>query len=124
MVARPLIIAHRGASALAPENTISAFKRALADGADGLEFDVRLTSDAVPVVIHDATLMRTGNNSAKVSELTAEQCEQIKVGAWFNKKFPLQARDEFENEGLPTLDQVFHVFSKTSAVLYASSART
>lgn len=60
----PLIIAHRGASALAPENTLAAFKRAIDDGAEGIEFDVRLTRDGVPVVIHDATLERNGRRKA------------------------------------------------------------
>ncbi|MDQ3819478.1 MAG: glycerophosphodiester phosphodiesterase, partial [Acidobacteriota bacterium] len=52
----PLIIGHRGAAAVAPENTLASFERALRDGADGIEFDVRLARDGVPVVIHDATL--------------------------------------------------------------------
>ena len=55
----PLIIGHRGASAVAPENTMAAFREAIAVGADGIEFDVRLTRDGVPVVIHDSTLRRT-----------------------------------------------------------------
>ncbi|HWQ00281.1 MAG TPA: glycerophosphodiester phosphodiesterase family protein, partial [Vicinamibacterales bacterium] len=57
--ARPRVFAHRGGAALAPENTIAAFDRGLACGADGLELDVRLARDGVPVVIHDATLDRT-----------------------------------------------------------------
>ena len=52
----PLIIGHRGASAIAPENTIAAFRLALAAGADGVEFDVRLTRDGIPVVIHGDNL--------------------------------------------------------------------
>ena len=55
----PLIIGHRGASAVAPENTLASFARAFRDGADGIELDVRLARDGVPVVIHDATLSRT-----------------------------------------------------------------
>jgi glycerophosphoryl diester phosphodiesterase len=53
------IIAHRGASGSAPENTIAAFERAVRQGADAIELDVRLTADGVPVVLHDATLDRT-----------------------------------------------------------------
>ncbi len=53
----PLIIAHRGASAVAPENTLAAFKKALGVGAHGVEFDVRLSKDGIPVVIHDETLL-------------------------------------------------------------------
>ena len=60
----PLIIGHRGASAVAPENTMAAFREAIAVGSDGIEFDVRLTRDGVPVVIHDSTLHRTGGLSA------------------------------------------------------------
>ena len=75
-VARPLIIAHRGASAEAPENTLAAFRRALALKVDGIELDVQLTRDGVPVVFHDATLRRLtgarGRLSAKTwLELTA-----------------------------------------------------
>ena len=51
----PLIIGHRGASAVAPENTMAAFREAIAVGCDGIEFDVRLTGDGVPVIIHDST---------------------------------------------------------------------
>ncbi|MGH9821391.1 MAG: glycerophosphodiester phosphodiesterase, partial [Pyrinomonadaceae bacterium] len=57
---RPLIIAHRGASAQAPENTLAAFRSAIDAGADGIEFDVRLSKDGRAVVIHDGTLERTG----------------------------------------------------------------
>src|SRR5437764_1199743 len=62
----PLIIGHRGAAAVAPENTLVSFERALRDGADGIEFDVRLASDNVPVVIHDPTLKRTGSRKGRV----------------------------------------------------------
>ncbi len=61
---RPLKIAHRGASALAPENTLAAFRRAVDDGADGIEFDVRLARDGVAVVFHDPTLNRTALRDA------------------------------------------------------------
>ena len=63
----PLIIGHRGASAVAPENTMAAFGEAIDVGADGIEFDVRLTRDGVPVVIHDGTLRRTGGLPDPVS---------------------------------------------------------
>ncbi|MDQ3754751.1 MAG: glycerophosphodiester phosphodiesterase, partial [Acidobacteriota bacterium] len=63
----PLIIGHRGASAVAPENTLGAFARALDDGADGIEFDVRLARDGVPIVIHDATLKRTALQDGAVA---------------------------------------------------------
>jgi glycerophosphoryl diester phosphodiesterase len=68
----PLIIGHRGASALAPENTLAAFARAFDDGADGIELDVRLARDGVPVVIHDPSLSHTGRLKARVARLTSE----------------------------------------------------
>ena len=75
-MAKPLIIAHRGASAAAPENTLAAFRQALAVKVDGIELDVQLTRDGVPVVFHDATLRRLTGASGRLSakswpELTA-----------------------------------------------------
>ena len=67
----PLIIGHRGASALAPENTLAAFALAIQEGADGIEFDVRLSRDRAPVVVHDATLELTGLVNRLVGELTS-----------------------------------------------------
>lgn len=80
----PLIIGHRGASAAAPENTLAAFQQAIDDGSDGLEFDVRLAKDGVPVVIHDPTLNRTGRINARVETLTSGELSKVDVGSWFN----------------------------------------
>jgi glycerophosphoryl diester phosphodiesterase len=76
----PLIIAHRGASAVAPENTMAAFREAIAAGADGIEFDVRLTRDSVPVIIHDSTLRRTTGLSHRIADLTLSELENLNVG--------------------------------------------
>ena len=111
----PLILGHRGASAVAPENTLAAFSRAIQDGADGIEFDVRLSSDGVAVVIHDDTLNRTGLISDAVSSLTAAQLQQIDVGSWFSKRTGNQTR---ANETIPTLSTVFDLFASYNAVLY------
>ena len=118
MSGRPLIIGHRGASALAPENTLAAFACALRDGADGIEFDVRLSRDGVPVVIHDATLARTAMIDAAVSALSCAELCAVEVGSWFNRKFARFARPEYEREALPSLAQVFDMFSTNSAVMY------
>jgi glycerophosphoryl diester phosphodiesterase len=107
---QPLIIAHRGASALAPENTLAAFARSLEDGADGFELDVRLTRDGVPVVIHDATLRRTGLCEGVVSEMTSKEICRSSVGDWFNLTRPQLARTEYSREVVPTLDQVLRLF--------------
>jgi glycerophosphoryl diester phosphodiesterase len=80
--ARP-IIAHRGASGSAPENTVAAFELALVEGADAIELDVRLTADGVPVVLHDATLDRTTNGSGPLARLTLEQLRAIDAAVRF-----------------------------------------
>ncbi|MCL4722641.1 MAG: glycerophosphodiester phosphodiesterase, partial [Gammaproteobacteria bacterium] len=65
---RTQIWAHRGARQQAPENTLPAFELALAQGADGIEFDVQLTADGVPVLIHDETVDRTTDGTGQVAE--------------------------------------------------------
>lgn len=82
----PLIIGHRGASAHAPENTLASFQRAIDDGAEGIEFDVRLARDGVPVVIHDETLARTAGVNSLVSALTSAELAEIDVGSWFTAR--------------------------------------
>lgn len=115
MVSAPLIIGHRGASAVAPENTLAAFSRALEDGADGIEFDVRLSRDRVPVVIHDANLKRTGQIDRLVSDLTASELQQYDVSSWFN---PRQTENKRYAGTVPTLAQVFELLQETNALLY------
>jgi len=102
----PLIIAHRGASARAPENTLAAFRLAIASGADGVEFDVQLAADGVPVVIHDYDLKRTGYVDKRVVDLKSKQLGKIDVGSWFNKKHPHLGKPEFGNETVPSLEAV------------------
>ena len=116
MASTPLILGHRGNSALAPENTLAAFSRALLDGADGIEFDVRLSRDGLPVVIHDATLKRTGLLDQAVSSLTAAELQKIDVGSWFNHR--AQNDQTFADERVPLLTQVFELFADNRALLY------
>lgn len=111
---RPLVIAHRGSSANAPENTLAAFARALKDGADGLELDVRLASDSVPVVIHDSTLRRTGLRDGAIGEMTSLELGQVTVGDWFNRARPGLARAEYSRQTIPTLLEVFRFFKAES----------
>ncbi|MBA3658711.1 MAG: glycerophosphodiester phosphodiesterase [Gemmatimonadales bacterium] len=77
------MIAHRGASGAAPENTLAAFELAAAHGADAIELDVRLAADGVPVVLHDATLDRTTDRRGPVAALTAAQLRLADAGARF-----------------------------------------
>lgn len=114
----PLIIAHRGASAHAPENTIAAFKKAVESGAEGVEFDVRLSKDRIPVVIHDATLRRTAGIKGRVVDLTAEELSCIDAGSWFNANHPAHARHEFAAEGVPALQSVLRLLERLEGPIY------
>ncbi|MGM0674385.1 MAG: glycerophosphodiester phosphodiesterase [Spirochaetota bacterium] len=104
-VSRPLIFAHRGYSARAPENTMPAFHRAADAGIPGVELDVHLSRDGIPVVAHDADLLRLAGVDAALGELTAEELARADVGSWFSA--------EFAGTGVPTLDELFETF-KTS----------
>ncbi len=114
----PLIIGHRGASTVAPENTLAAFTQALSTGADGIELDVRLASDGVPVVIHDATLRRTGLMRGSIYRLDSKQLVQVDVGTWFNQARPELARAEYIEERIPTLAQVFDLCRNMTGTIY------
>lgn len=93
----PLVIAHRGDSGSAPENTLTALKGAVAAGAHGVEFDVHLTRDGQAVVIHDATVERCTNGKGEVTEMTLADLKALDAGAWF--------AEPFEGECIPTLDE-------------------
>ncbi|HEY0384356.1 MAG TPA: glycerophosphodiester phosphodiesterase family protein [Pyrinomonadaceae bacterium] len=114
----PLIIGHRGAAAVAPENTLVSFERALKDGADGIEFDVRLSGDGVPVVIHDATLLRTAKRQGRVASFSSAELGEVDVGTWFNLRHPALARPEYSQATIPTLARLFEVMIAKEAVLY------
>lgn len=115
---RPLIIGHRGAAAVAPENTMASFKRAMMDGADGIEFDVRLAQDSVPVVIHDPNLRRTALRDGAIASLSSTELRTVDAGTWFNLRFPALAREEYACATIPTLTEVFELFKDSGARLY------
>ena len=94
----PLIIAHRGASGYAPENTLAAFRKAVDIGCHMIELDVRLSGDHVPVVIHDSTLARIAGDPRKVDELSVSTLQTLDVGS--------RVSQEFLRERIPTLAQV------------------
>lgn len=102
---------------MAPENTIAAFQRAIADGADGIEFDVRLSRDQVPVVIHDASLQRTGLRTGLVEDLTAAELRLIDVGSWFSLDRKMGG-PAYSGERIPTLADVLDLFRASDALLY------
>lgn len=102
----PRVFAHRGGSALGPENTIAAFDRGLAAGADGLELDIRLSADGICVVCHDETLDRTTNATGPVSARTAAELSRVDAGYQFRDE---AGRHPFRGQGIniPTLREVF-----------------
>src|SRR5947199_7564972 len=91
---RPLVFAHRGGSALAPENTTAAFDNGLALGADGLELDVHLSRDGRVVVHHDRTLDRTTNLQGPVATRTADELARADAGYHFRRSgsFPFRGQ--------------------------------
>jgi glycerophosphoryl diester phosphodiesterase len=115
---RPLIIAHRGASAQAPENTVAAFQIAIEAGADGVELDVRLSKDGVPVVVHDRNLKRLAGRADAVADLKAEDLAVVDVGSSFNATHPKRGRSEFAGVGIPTLAEVLGLFAASTGLVH------
>jgi len=101
---RPQVFAHRGGSALGPENTIAAFDLGMAAGADGLELDVHLSADGVVMVHHDETLDRTTDGAGRLVRLTAAELAAVDAGYRFERA----GRFDFRGQGvgIPTLRQV------------------
>jgi glycerophosphoryl diester phosphodiesterase len=106
----PAILAHRGASARAPENTLEAFRLAVEEGAGGLELDVHATRDGEIVVIHDATVDRTTDGSGAVAGMTLEELRRLDAGYRFSpdggRTFPYRGR----GTRIPTLAEVYAQF--------------
>src|SRR5512147_1736179 len=101
---QPIIFAHRGASAHAPENTLAAFELALSQGADAIELDVKLSSDGQVVVIHDPTVDRTTGAKGRVKDMTLADMRTLDAGSFFSQNFV--------NEKIPTLEEVFETMGK------------
>jgi len=98
MTNNPLIIAHRGASGYAPENTMAAFRLAVEQSADWIEVDLHQTADGQLVVLHDFTMKRTAGDPRSVREVTLEQVKKMDVGSWWD--------GTYRSEQVPTLDEV------------------
>lgn len=104
------IIAHRGASTYAPENTLAAFQKALDQEVDGIELDVRLTKDNVPVICHDATVNRTSNGKGFIHNMTVDQLKKFDFGLSFSKKF--------KGERIPTLEEALTLIGDAPITLH------
>lgn len=105
-----LAIAHRGASGYAPENTLAAFRRAVAQGVSFIETDLQLTRDAHFVAIHDETVDRTTNGRGSVQQMTLAEIRRLDAGSWF--------ASEFMSERVPALEDVLEFARKNDAVFY------
>lgn len=99
------IIAHRGASAYAPENTLAAFELAAEMNADGFELDCGLTKDGEIAIIHDDTIDRTTDSTGRVEDFTLDELRRLDAGAWFGPKFA--------GEHIPTLDEAIELAQKS-----------
>lgn len=106
----PWIIAHRGASGHAPENTFAAFERAVQLGAVFIETDLQLTRDARFVAIHDASLERTTNGRGAVRDHTLAELRQLDAGMWFDR--------QYMDQRIPTLDEILEFASQQDVVFY------
>lgn len=114
---QPLIFGHRGASAHAPENTLAAFELALAQNADAIELDVKLSADGHVVVIHDATVDRTTDGHGRVKDLSLAELKALDAGSFFSEKY--------RGERIPTLEEVFesvgqHTFINVELTNYST----
>jgi glycerophosphoryl diester phosphodiesterase len=116
LTARP-IIAHRGASGSAPENTMAAFSLAIEQGADAIELDVRLTADGVAVVLHDAALDRTTDRSGLLRELTLAELRAVDAGARFTPDRGRTYSFKGADVRIPTLVEMLRGFPETPILL-------
>jgi glycerophosphoryl diester phosphodiesterase len=102
---RPHVVAHRGASGVEAEHTLAAYRRALDDGADALECDVRLTADGHLVCVHDRRLERTSNGRGPVSTMELADLSALDFGSWKNRELDDEAPDrDPDRHGVLTLE--------------------
>jgi len=108
------VVAHRGASGHAPENTMAAFRRAVEMGARFIETDLHLTRDARVVAIHDSTLDRTTNGHGLVDLMPLEEVCALDAGAWFGSR----SAESFAGERVPTLDEILRFARERDIIFY------
>lgn len=101
---RPIVFAHRGASAQAPENTLAAFELAARQGAPAIELDAKLSADGQVIVMHDARVDRTTDGKGRVCDLPLTALRELDAGSWFSR--------QYRGERIPTLGEVFETLGK------------
>lgn len=109
LIGRTQIFGHRGAAGTRPENTMCSFIAAEALGCEGIELDVQLTKDGIPVIIHDETLERTTNGQGWVKDYSLAELQQLDAGSWFSA--------DYSGEKIPTLEEFFSWFKETSLIV-------
>ena len=109
MNSKPLIIAHRGASGLVPENTLVAFEKAIEIGVDRIEMDLRQTLDGVVIVMHDKTIKRTTNGWGSARKMSLTKIQRYSAGSWFHYNF--------SSEKVPTFRQVLELVKGRTTLL-------
>lgn len=102
------VYAHRGASAIAPENTMTAYKKAIEMGCHGIECDIQMSKDGKLVICHDETLDRTTNGKGFIKDYTIDELKELDAGQWFSS--------EFSGSKMPLLDELLELV-KTKGVL-------
>lgn len=100
------VVAHRGASGIAPENTLASFRQAILAGADMIEADVQITSDGLPIVFHDKFLSRTSDGKGLIKDLTYSELKNADAGSWFSS--------EYNGEHIPLLEEVLELIQDKS----------
>lgn len=110
---KPLIIGHRGSSAKYPENTLLAYRQAVADGADGIEVDIRKTNDNRYVCIHDGDLNRTTSGNGLVGDTNWDVIRLLDAGRWKSENFA-----GLTDTRVPLLEDVLQEFSRTNLCLF------
>ena len=106
---KPLIIAHRGSSGHAPENTMSAFQKALEQGADGIETDVHLSKDNHLIICHDERVDRTTDGKGLIKDMTVRELMKLDAGSWYHK--------DYTGERIPVLEELFDFLKDKNVLL-------
>ncbi|WP_380701463.1 glycerophosphodiester phosphodiesterase [Salinithrix halophila] len=107
-----LNVAHRGASAYAPEHTMASYELGDKMKGDYIEIDLQMTKDGHLIALHDETLDRTTNGTGQVKDHTLAEIKQLDAGSWFNEQYPAYAKAEYKGLKVPTLDEVLKRFGK------------
>lgn len=103
------IIAHRGASGYAPENTMASFRKAIEMGAEGIELDVHLSRDRNLIVMHDEWVNRTSNGNGLIKDMTLKELKKLDCGSWYG--------EEFAGQQIPVLEEVLELLKNWNGIL-------